>query len=154
MTRKTYKGFYKPINPAKYVGDINNIVFRSLWERKLMLWCDKNSSVLKWGSEIHPIPYYSTVDGRMRRYFVDFFVQMRNKDGNTETIMIEVKPNKETRPPEKPKTNNRKSQERYLQEHLTYQVNQDKWKAATEFAKKHNMRFVIMDEYALGIAKR
>lgn len=152
--RKTYKGFYTPLNPHKYVGDINQIVFRSLWERKFMLWCDQNPSVLKWGSEIHPIPYYSSYHKKVRRYFADFFVRMKNKDGGQEVLMIEIKPNKERYPPKAPKNKNAKAMQRYLSEGIEYQVNQDKWKAAEEFAAKHNMKFVVLDEYALGIKKK
>ena len=32
----SYKGIYKPENPKKYIGNANMIVYRSLWERKLL----------------------------------------------------------------------------------------------------------------------
>lgn len=148
------QGKYKVINENKYVGDKSNIVFRSSWELKLMNWCDKNPSVIKWGSEIHPIPYFSKVDNKVRRYFPDFWLLIKNKDGIEEKIIVEVKPNKETKPPVPPKRNTKKAQTKYMNELVTYQRNQDKWKHAKEFAKKHNMRFLIMDEYALNIKKR
>ena len=154
MAKNVYQGFYTPLNPEKYVGDASQIVFRSSWERKLMVRCDTDPSILKWGSEIHPIPYYSTVDKKMRRYFVDFFMKVRKKDGTIETLMIEVKPNKERFPPKQPKRMTGKAKARFITETLTYQRNQDKWEAAREFAKKHNMRFAVMDEYDLGIKKR
>jgi len=151
---KYHQGFYKPLNPSKYSGDINNIVYRSSWEKRFMLWCDKNPSVVKWGSEIYPIQYYSQVDQKVRRYFVDFFIKMRNSEGIEETLMIEIKPNKERFPPTQPKKKSHKAMQRYLDEQITYQRNQDKWKYAEAFAKKNGMKFLVMDEYNLGVKKR
>lgn len=154
MARKTYQGKYKPQNPEKYVGDVSQVIYRSGWERKLMLRCDTDPNILKWGSEIHPIPYYSSVDKKARRYFVDFFIKLKSKTGQVRNIMVEVKPHKETIPPVPPKINNTKRKQRYLKEMITYQRNLDKWEAATAWGKKNGMEFTIMDEYSLGIKKR
>ena len=43
---KTYKGIYKPTNPKKYAGDPSNIVYRSNWERRFMVYCDKNDDII------------------------------------------------------------------------------------------------------------
>ena len=40
---KYHQGTYKVKDPNKYVGDPNNIVFRSSWELKFMNWCDSVS---------------------------------------------------------------------------------------------------------------
>ena len=69
---KSYKGKYYPLNPKKYKGNPSQVVYRSLWERKLMVYCDKNEKVLEWGSEEIIIPYMSPKDGRLHRYFPDF----------------------------------------------------------------------------------
>ena len=42
----SYKGIYKPSYPKKYKGDQRNIIYRSLWERKFMNYCDLNEA--KW----------------------------------------------------------------------------------------------------------
>ena len=47
----TYKGYFKPKNPAKYKGNPTNIIYRSRWELKLMMHLDERSDVLSWGSE-------------------------------------------------------------------------------------------------------
>ena len=52
-----YSGYFKPKNPTKYRGNPTNIVYRSLWERKFMVFCDNNPSILQWGSEEIIIPY-------------------------------------------------------------------------------------------------
>ena len=35
-----YKGYFKPINSFKYLGNPTNIIYRSLWEMKLMAYLD------------------------------------------------------------------------------------------------------------------
>ena len=62
MTQRSYSGRFRPSYPGKYKGDPTNIIYRSLWERKLMVWCDKNENVLEWGSEEIIIPYVSPID--------------------------------------------------------------------------------------------
>ena len=97
-----YKGKFKPKNPNKYFGDPTKIVYRSLWERKCMVTFDENPNVISWASEELCIPYLSPVDGKVHRYFPDFLVELINKDGDVETLLIEVKPKKQTDLPKKP----------------------------------------------------
>jgi TnsA endonuclease N terminal len=144
----TYKGFFKPKNPQKYNGDPTNIVYRSGWELKLMLRLDEDPQVVKWSSEELAIPYRSPIDNRIHRYFPDFLVTKINKEGIRETLMVEVKPFKQTQPPEM-KTAKTK---RYINEVVTWGVNQAKWKAAEEFCKDRNYRFILMTENELGIS--
>ena len=70
----SYKGKYKPSNPKKYKGDPTNIIYRSLWERKFMKYCDDNENILEWGSEEFFVPYKDPVTGKKRRYFPDFYI--------------------------------------------------------------------------------
>lgn len=151
---KYHQGKYKLQKPDKYVGDKDNIIYRSSWEKKMFIWCEKNTSVIKWGSEIAAIPYYSSVDSKVRRYYPDIWLIIKNKDGVEEKIIVEIKPDKETKPPLKPKRITQKSKAKYINESITYTRNQDKWKAAKEFANKHGVKFVVMNEYHLGISKR
>ena len=142
----TYKGYYKPKNPSKYLGDPTNIVYRSSWERQCMLYFDRNDNVIKWGSEEIVIPYRSPLDRRVHRYFVDFIIKVRTTDGNLETHLIEVKPYKQTRPPKIPSRKTR----RYLNEVTTYLVNEAKWKAANEYCADRRWKFQIITENELG----
>jgi len=98
-----YKGKYKPLNPQKYIGDINSIIYRSLWERKVMVFCDTTPSILKWSSEEIVIPYYYHIDKKIHKYFVDFIIQMKDQSGAIKTYLIEIKPEKQTKQPEKNK---------------------------------------------------
>jgi hypothetical protein len=142
-----YKGRFKPKHPEKYVGDPTNIIYRSLWELRVMRHFDQHSSVLKWGSEEIIIPYVSPVDNRMHRYFPDFYVKTIGTDGKINTTIIEVKPAVQTREPKKQEKRTRK----YITEVLTWGVNQAKWKAAEEYCKDRKWTFKIMTEKDIGI---
>jgi hypothetical protein len=146
---KTYKGKFRVDNPSKYKGDISNIVYRSLWELRFMKWCDKNQSVEEWGSETVIVPYISPIDRKVHRYFVDFYVKVRNKNGVLQKYLIEIKPERFTKPPAIPK----KKTKRFIDEVFQYGVNDAKWKAAFEFCKDRNMTFMILTEKDLGIKK-
>lgn len=142
-----HKRKYKPIHPEKYIGDPTNIVMRSSWETKFALWCDKNSAVLNWSSEETIVPYVSPVDNRAHRYFIDFKIKIKTKDGSIKTYLVEVKPDAQTRPPIPPSRKTR----RYIQEVMTWGVNEAKWKAATTYANDRQWDFIILTEYHLGI---
>ena len=142
---------FKPENPEKYVGKVNDIVSRSSWETKMFRWCDNNPSVIKWNSEDIVIPYYSAADGKMRRYHIDVYAAIKMKDGSVKQYLIEIKPHAQTI---KPVMRGRKKKETYLNECYTFQVNSDKWKHAKAWAEKNNMEFIIMSEYELGLKKR
>jgi hypothetical protein len=143
----SYKGKFKPKYPAKYIGDPTNVIYRSLWELRLMRYFDQHPSVLSWGSEEVVIPYRSPVDNRVHRYFPDFIVKMREATGKVSTMIIEVKPAAQTKEPIKKTEKSR----RYINEVLTYGVNQAKWKAAEEFCRDRNWQFKIMTEHDIGV---
>ena len=108
-----------------------------------MLYCDKSSSILEWGSEEVVVPYKSPIDNRLHRYFTDFIVKLKNKDGITETLLIEVKPKKQCSPP-------KKKSKRFLSEMKTYAINTAKWKSATEYAENKGWRFIIITDETLA----
>ena len=90
-----YKGKYSPSYPRKYKGDPTNIVYRSLWERKFMVYCDLNENILEWGSEEIVLPYRSPVDGRVHRYFPDFYIKVKESTGRIKKMIIEIKPKRQ-----------------------------------------------------------
>ena len=95
----SYKGRYIAKNPKKYRGDPQRIIYRSLWERKFMVYCDTNDSIIEWGSEEIIIPYLSPWDGRIHRYFPDFYIKIKQHDESIKKFIIEVKPKKQCSPP-------------------------------------------------------
>jgi hypothetical protein len=145
----SYRGIYVPKNPQKYVGNVNNIVYRSLWERKYMVFCDTRENIIKWSSEELAIPYKSPLDGRVHRYFPDFIVEVKDTDGKVTTYVVEIKPQKQT---VKPKTPQRQTRN-YLYEMAEYHKNQAKWEAAKEFCRLKKFEFKIITEAELGIKK-
>jgi hypothetical protein len=143
---KTYKGIFKPKNPKKYNGNPDNIIYRSSWEVRVMKYLDDHPSVIWWASEELVIPYYNPIDQKKHRYFPDFVVKMKQKDGKVMTYVIEVKPQIQTKEP----VRKRKTQ-KFINEQVTYIVNQSKWKAADEFCQEHGWKFMVVTEKELGI---
>ena len=144
---ESIKSKYRPSYPSKYKGDHTNIICRSSWERKMCRWCDLNESILQWGSEEFHIPYVSPVDGRVHKYFPDFIIKVKESTGDIKTYVIEVKPLKQTKSPQKRK----RVTKSYLFECKTYAVNQAKWKSADEWCKDRKIEFKIITEKELGI---
>jgi hypothetical protein len=141
---KFYQGRFTPKNPGKYNGDVKNIIFRSSWEYILLKWLDNEPNVISYSSEETVIPYRSPVDGKMHRYFVDFAVTMKTKEG-IKKFLVEVKPHSQTIEPKKPK----RLTEGFKKQVYTYLINKAKWDAATAFAKHFNAEFIILTENEL-----
>lgn len=142
-----YKGRFQPKNYKKYKGDPTNIIYRSLWELRAMKYFDENPNVLEWQSEEIAIPYVSPVDNRVHRYFPDFIVKVRQPDGKTKTLMLEVKPAVQTKEPKKKK----RITQKYITEVTTWGVNQAKWKYAKEYCLDRGWEFKLVTEKELGI---
>lgn len=115
-----------------------------------MKWCDYNPSVLEWGSETVIIPYRSPVDNKVHRYFVDFYVKVKDREGKATKYLVEIKPEKYTKPPEIPQ----RKTKRFLEEVFLYGTNQAKWKAANEYCEDRGMKFLVLTETDLGISSR
>lgn len=142
-----YRGLFRPINPQKYRGDHNNIVYRSRWEMRFMNFLDCNSDVLEWSSEELFIPYRCRTDGKVHRYFPDFKIKIKKKGGGIETLVIEIKPFSQTQRPVKPP----RMTKRYLNEAITYAKNRSKWEACEEWCKNRKYVFKIMTEKELNL---
>jgi len=147
----SYKGRFRPKYPEKYKGDPTNIIYRSLWERTLMVYLDNHSEIVQWASEEFFIPYRSPVDNRVHRYFPDFWV----KKNTGEVIVVEVKPAVQVKEPDisKKHTATGRVIRRFLNEVKRWGVNQAKWKAAKDFCEDRQWKFQIMTEYELGLKK-
>ena len=145
-----YSGRYQPINPTKYRGNPSNIIYRSLWEREVMIEFDMNESILEWASEEMFVPYKSPLDNKWHRYFPDFIIKMKERDGSIKTKMIEIKPLGQTKPPPR-HDSSKKPTKKYLQEVATYGLNMSKWNAAKAYCDDRNWEFVVLTEKELGI---
>ena len=106
---------------------------------------DENPSIVEWSSEELVIPYVSPIDNKVHRYFPDFLVKARQADGSIRTMVIEVKPLKETI---EPKPQKRKTK-RYITEVVTWAKNQAKWKYAEEYCADRGWEFQKITEVEL-----
>jgi hypothetical protein len=145
--RKTLQGTYKPINPSKYKGNASNIVYRSSWELKFMYDLDKNPNVLEWSSEEHPIPYRCPIKRKVRRYFVDFWMKWKDKNGIIREAFVEIKPFKETIQP----VQGNRHKKTFQREVFTYANNKAKWDACKQYCQGKGIEFLLLTEHDLGI---
>ena len=120
MKQRAIRGKFMPANQHKYEGKIDRITYRSLWERKVMLYCDRSDQVVKWSSEELHIPYLNPRDNRYHNYYPDFALTMR--DGKR--IIVEVKPAFQKFNP----------------------VNQQKFLSAQAWCKENDHEFIVLTE--------
>lgn len=137
------QGIFKPINKDKFMGKY--AVFRSSWERKFMLWADKNPNIIEWSSEQIVIPYRSPLDNKIHRYFVDNYIVLKEGD-KIKKYLIEIKPHKQTLAPVPSK---KKKKATVLYETTQWAVNQAKWEAAKKYANDRGAEFIILTEKEL-----
>lgn len=143
---KFKQGKFHPKHSEKYIGDLNNIVYRSSYERKFAIWADTNPRILRYSSEEVKIKYISSIDGREHTYYMDFYIEYQNKDGNIEKTLIEVKPYSQTIPPVKGV-----NMKTYLYQVEQYAKNVSKWKATQQYCKDKGLKFRIITEKELAI---
>lgn len=117
-------GRYKPRNRSKLLNKSRKVTYRSMWERKVMLYCDRSPSVQSWGSENIAIPYYDSENEKWRTYYPDFVINYYDDHGRLNCKIVEVKP--------------------YQQ--INWQINKDKWDAARKYCHVHGYSFQVLTE--------
>lgn len=143
MANNWKKGVYTLKNPDKYLGDVDNVVFRSSWEEEAFKILDNNPKILAWASEEIKIPYAKPLpDGNYARsvYTPDLFIVKEEVDGTITRQLIEIKPHKQTQPSKARKPLVK------LKEQYEYAVNQHKWHAAEKWCEKYGIIFSIVTE--------
>ena len=146
-----YSGYYKIQNVEKYIGNPVDIVYRSSWEYKFMIYCDLNSGVLKWGSEVFKVPYIDRM-GKNHVYIPDFYLETldKNNDGLMNRFLVEIKPEKEMQEPVLPVGNVSEKKLKALEYAIgVYQKNKYKWTYAMEWAKARDITFWLINEHHL-----
>ena len=138
------------MNPEKYIGDFHNIICRSSWEQRFCTYCDRNTNILKWSSEPLSIPYWSPIDKKEHKYFVDYYIQVKKADQTVENWFIEIKPENQydiTKRPQEPIGNLTEKKIRNYNEKLkTWIINRAKFEAATRFAEARGYKFGAINE--------
>ena len=142
VSKRYLQGQFKPINPKKYKGDPTRIMYRSSLELRCMTHFDIHPNIIWWQSEEVVVPYHDISTGRNRRYFPDFVINIKNKEGVVETLMIEVKPLAQTMEPKKQKS----SSKRYINEVYTWGTNSAKWAHAEKYCAERKWKFIILTE--------
>lgn len=130
------QGYYKPIHPEKYAGDLDKIRYMSSWELSFNKFLDNNPNILRWASESIAVPYIKPTDGKVHRYYPDYWVEYRNQKGDIVQEIIEIKPANQTKLGKRPST--------YQQ--LTYAVNMAKWQSCQQFCESRGIVFRILTE--------
>lgn len=133
------QGLFTPKHPEKYVGDVTNIVYRSSWELEVNEFLDNNVKVLRWASEEFHIPYLSAVDGKMHKYYPDYWVEFVNDKGQIVQEVLECKPKQQVKAP-------RGKRKMSLYEQQQYARNISKWTAAEKWCADRGMTFRIITE--------
>lgn len=125
MKNTAIRGRYYPSKPEKYRGNVKKITYRSMWERRFMLYCDRSPNILEWSSEELHIPY--EFENKWRNYYPDFTIRYIDKDGKERNAVIEIKPHYQKR----------------------WKQNKAKWTKAEEYCAENNLEFKVLTEKEL-----
>jgi hypothetical protein len=154
--------------PEKYMGNINLIIYRSAWELAFCRWCDSSPSILKWSSEPVRIPYYDRVSKLeeckklgldpnnpknwiTKFYNTDFWITVKKADGTIEKWFVEIKPQHKLGKPKQPeKSAPLREIKRYNNAVKEYLINEAKFSAIGEWAKRNGAFFYIFTEEQLN----
>lgn len=142
---KCHRGYFKPSNPSKYVGDLNKIEFKSGLELAAFRQFDNHSSIINWSVENVKVPY--RYNNKSHIYIVDMWANIKQRDGSIKEYLVEIKHKKNV---DKPSYNKRKSK-RYDEDLDEWMKNKAKWKAAAKYAISKNIKFrIITNELIYG----
>ena len=83
----------------------------------------------------------SPIDNKIHRYYPDFLFEVK-KANIIETLVVEIKPAKQTEEP----TRGKKSKKTFLTETMQFQINKSKWESAKKMCFANGGKFVILTE--------
>lgn len=159
---KWLQGTFIPVNRNKCVNT-KPIVYRSSYELRFLNFCDQNKSIIKWGSEVITIQYINEVDGKPHKYTTDFYIEVKDINGNLNRKIIEIKPSKQSALldesgnlilPKPPKKKSAKALQNYYNSVNEIRKNHSKWTYAREFCKQHGIEFQVLTEKDIFNGKR
>lgn len=143
MAKRPKPVTYTPRHPSKYKGSYP-IVLRSSWEVSFAQKCDLTPTILEWASEPVEIPYNNPLKpgpNKQSIYIPDFLIKFINKQGQIETKLIEIKPEKEALA--------EKAKNEY--DAMSLMVNEAKWLAAAAWCKRRGIKFVTLTESGMFV---
>lgn len=139
------QGTYEVQNKDKYTGT-KTPRYLSSYELQVFRYLDSHPSIIEWGSETVVVPYFDERIRRKRRYMVDVYMKVKDKDGNIVTYLCEIKPYAQTLQPIK---SGRKRQDVFESEMHTYITNRLKWQTAEKFCEDRGWKFIILTEHQI-----
>lgn len=155
------QGWYRVLNANKFITQVKEsktvmkstrinegyleINYKSGLELKALKYCDMNKYVKKFSLEPFPIQYLKPTDGKIHRYFVDFFIEFENN----QKFLVEIKPFNETIEPRKPSKKSEKAILNYQKALQTFAINTAKWNAAKAFCQEKGIKFIVLTEKEL-----
>jgi hypothetical protein len=142
-----HQGYYKLLNPEKYIGDPNKIIFRSSYEKKFATYCDLSENIVAWSSEKFVIPYINPSDGLTKDYNVDFYVKVNYGDNVFKDFIVEVKPKRKLLKPNIPKKSiTEEKMIKYYNAMKEWTTNAAKFAAAKKWAEQRGWNFIVVTE--------
>lgn len=143
--KDTKRGRYVVENVHKYIGN-KHPIFKSTWEQRVFYMLDHNPYVKKWGYECQPLPYYNPVYRRESIYYPDIYVHVVDDNGKHTNYLIEIKPDKFTKPPTLPKVKTYAAMDRYKKAKMAFAINAAKWQAAEAWCIRHKVVWMRVTE--------
>mgnify|MGYP003628179872 FL=1 len=135
------QGFF-PINECKKYQGKGPIIFRSSWERKFCIYCERTPDIEAWSSESVKVKYFNPSDNKYHTYYPDYLVRLTNG----KTFLVEVKPKSQLKKPNKPKRQTPKTIKSYKWAYNAWMLNMLKKEAAEHFCKSRNWKFLLVTE--------
>ena len=143
------QGYYTEVN-EKYSGH-RPIIYRSSWEYKFMVYCDKTEGVLEWSSECVKVKYYNPITKKNHYYYPDFYMKVKKADGTIKKYIVEIKPSSHLKKPKQPKRVTEKALNNYRYISNQYIKNVFKADAAKKAAASVGMEYIILTEKSLKV---
>ena len=89
---KYYQGYYRVMDKTRCINRSAFVEYKSMLELVMIKKLEGKKYIKRWGIETFVIPY--KLKGKNHRYFMDFYIEIENKDGSLRKILIETKDDK------------------------------------------------------------
>lgn len=126
------QGKIRTSNLQYYLGKKQEVTFRSSWELKafqILEMYGKIGKIIGWSSEDVIIPYKCDLDEKVHKYYMDLKIETKAR-----TLLVEIKPYKDTHFPNKPKFFKTEKQKiNYERQVATVIKNQNKWEQTLKY---------------------
>lgn len=152
---KYHQGMYRVQDRARCINKTSMVEYKSMLELVFLKKVEKKKIFKRWGIETFIIPY--KLMGKTRRYFMDFYLEIENKDGSLRRILVETKDDRNIESYQLYKTKGispkqgRKSASNYKYEIEQFMMNVAKWEATERFVQNHpGFEFYIWGKSDIG----